>query len=417
MKEVSKYLIDFLKSNFIHKQSKHWKSQNTMFSTPFIKNVFSKIKDADAQWLKIKDTIVIKPIDFKKDGLPKGPNYEHLNENIRMLLEKREKMGKQYMFSIGEQHISIYIIYPFSEDDPVMSVCQKKADLYFMNCLHKCYLWLYMASKERQNECSQQMNIYLYLSELHKLLPEESESMLEDIHANTAFTTSCIPSTCIHLFREEEWFKVFIHESFHCLGFDFSHSRSLSEYSKRKVLELFPVKSDVNLFETYCEVMAELYNIFFFVYLENPTIENIPPIIKRVNELFLYEKTFSVFQCVKVLNHFGMKYHNLYSNDKESISLRTQQYKEKTNILAYYILKSIMISNMEGFLQWTETHNKGGYKFIETEENLDSYIHIITSHYTSDIYLSNVKIMESWFLKHGDSWALENRTMRLSVVE
>jgi hypothetical protein len=76
-----------------------------------------------------------------------------------------------------------------------------------------------------------------------------------------------------------------------------------------------------------------------------------------------------------------------------------------------------MISNMEGFLQWTETHNKGGYKFIETEDNLDSYIHIITSHYTSDIYLSNVKIMESWFLKNGDSWALENRTMRLSVVE
>jgi hypothetical protein len=60
------------------------------------------------------------------------------------------------------------------------------------------------------------------------------------------------------LYRMEEWFKVFIHETFHCLGLDFS-GMNVSN-SNKQILQLFPGCSrdmDVRVYETYCEIWAE----------------------------------------------------------------------------------------------------------------------------------------------------------------
>jgi hypothetical protein len=62
----------------------------------------------------------------------------------------------------------------------------------------------------------------LYFTNYLKILPPANGSIIDQEHANTAFTTSCKTNTEINLFREEEWFKVLVHETFHCMGLDFS---------------------------------------------------------------------------------------------------------------------------------------------------------------------------------------------------
>jgi hypothetical protein len=98
-------------------------------------------------------------------------------------------------------------------------------------------MWLYVANHYASRECSQKMNIYIYFTDFKKVLPT-SERMIHRENANTAFTTSCQTVTEINLYREEEWFKVLIHETFHNLGLDFSEVDDKS--SRNAILKIFP---------------------------------------------------------------------------------------------------------------------------------------------------------------------------------
>ena len=170
------------------------------------------------------------------------------------------------------------------------------------------------------------MNIYLYMTNLKKTLPRIGKP-IKEINANTAFTTSCQPSTEMHLFREEEWFKVFIHETFHNLGLDFSefdHTKTNAE-----ILTIFPVKSDVRLFETYCEMWAELLNCMFITFY-GPGSREPETLIKKTAQLVDKERVFSMFQCAKVLHFYGLDYVDLYERTQKSHMIRLTKYKEET---------------------------------------------------------------------------------------
>jgi len=418
MKEISKYIKKFINKEFLCKNKKYWESQIPKFSETSLKmigNILNDIKEGDNYWDLNNRYIKESDLDFEKDGLPKGYSYNYIIPEIRDILETRRKIGKQFVFNIGHQEVFLFIIYPFSEDDPVEKVSKKKMDLFLKDCLHKVFLWLFVANKQRHSECSQKLHIYLYLSELFKLLPENGD-VFDMEHANTAFTTSCNPDTTIHLFREEEWFKVFIHESFHCLGFDFSSSNTLCEMSKRQITDVFSVKSDVNFFETYCEMSAEFLNIIFYEYFKNKN-QDILLFIENIRNGILYEKIFSCFQCVKVLNFLKIKYKQLYSKDKTSKQIVEDNYKEKTNILSYFVLKSIYMVHIDDFLKWITDNNFGSFNFSETSENLDSFMKIIFDNIDNPLFLRNIEIMELWFSKRTNKNCLEDKTLRMTLFE
>ena len=324
-------------------------------------------------------------------------------------------MGREYRFSIDTQQIVLYLVYPFASDDPIQSMSQAKIDVFFKDCLHKIYLWLHIANKQKPPTCSQQLNIYIYFTELFKVLPEKKREPIGEKHANTAFTTSCMPSTNIHVYREEEWFKVFIHESFHCLGFDFSHSRVLSESAKKQVLSIFPVISDVNLFETYCETFAEIINVIFYVYL-NYKNENLEKNIQRVERYIMYERVFSCFQCAKVLHFYGLTYEDLSKKDIKSAQLRTQ-YDEDTNVLAYYVVKSIYMTHLPAFFHWFSNDNQNSFIFKETQENINAYCNIIQLYHSDPHLLKMIGDMELWLSAHSGENTLETKTLRMTVIE
>ena len=137
------------------------------------------------------------------------PDFSYYPKEVQTYIQKMKKICITFSFTINTHDFTVSII-----TDP-----QEKIDID--NYFEYIYRWLYIATKFSHKECSKQMNIYITTCDLEKKLPKNNQT-LDEIHCNSAFTTSCKPSTTIHVFRKEEWFKVFIHETFHSLGLDFS---------------------------------------------------------------------------------------------------------------------------------------------------------------------------------------------------
>jgi hypothetical protein len=397
MKDVSIYLKKFLDREFL--SQKKWKSDKIKFSEhakEFISNMIKKIKISDESWKN--ENILMTDIDKYP------PIADYITPEVKKVLKKNRKIGKKCTFTIKNQTVLLYTIYVFPEKGSPKS--KKYLDDFFRECLYKVYLWLTIANIERTNECSRNLNIYLYFTDMYKLLPTKG-TIIDQENVNGAFTTSCSPSTDIYLFREEEWFKVFIHETMHCFGFDFSHIPILCDISKKNVLDIFHVKSDVNFFETYCELWGEIMNIIFYCYIN----ENKGNIIGKIENYLSYEIIFSNFQSTKVLQHMNITYEDLISSKSYN------KYKEKTNVLSYYILKSIFITNINEFFDWLYKNNRFSIDFHKTEENLNNYFNIIKRNYNSEKYIQNMKYMENWYEENSSKQDFELSTLKMVVLE
>ena len=255
-----------------------------------------------------------------------------------------------------------------------------------------------------------------------KLLPRNKEDTIDWINANTAFTTSCAPSTDIHLFRKEEWFKVFIHESFHNLGLDFSEmSASYQEAAENKIRMLFPIQiKDIRIFESYCEVWAELLNIMFVSYFSTKDRTNINAIVDKMEVYMNIEQYFSLFQCTKVLNHSHLTYGDIYQDNTHIPDPNMmKRYKENTNAFSYFVLKPLLMVYLNEFLYWCMKNNKGSLDFTKTPENMMKYCELIEGLYNTPQYLYYMEAMSQVYkdTQGMNSGSIENQTLRMSITE
>jgi hypothetical protein len=240
-----------------------------------------------------------------------------------------------------------------------------------------------------------------------------SQDILEPIHVNTAYTTSC-PLTKhqqtkpaeIIIYRQEEWFKVFIHESFHLFGLDFS--AYASNYLTKCILQLFPVKSEVNAYEAYTEFWAEIIHsicISFFITTEKRDF------LSTAIYLIETEKKYSFYQMTKVLHHMNVKYSDIY--------IKSSNFKENTNVLSYYILKTILLSKWKLFIRWCKENNLNILCFSRTAEKQLYLCKYIKTHYQSINFhkqLEEANILYQKIKKeknHGRDFLLNNLRMTI----
>jgi hypothetical protein len=158
--------------------------------------------------------------------------------------------------------------------------------------------------------------------------------------------------------------------------------------------------------------------ICFFNTKQNDKRENIPKMCNKTMVLLNNEIIFSGFQLNKVLDFYGLTYQELYDTSSTiSHKKRTEKYKEKTNVLSYYILKTICIFHIDNFLEWCISHNGGfsinfGKSKNVLEKNLDKYCLFIIEHYKSPeflMFLDNIKQIKI------NIKSFEYQTMRMSV--
>ena len=153
----------------------------------------------------------------------------------------------------------------------------------------------------------------------------------------------------------------------------------------------------MELAESYSETWATIMNAFICAnnLMEKP---NFQEFLAYADFCIGLEQFFSLFQLIKILNFMNLNYKNLYDKDELSVSSRRYLYREKTNVFAYYILKTVFLCNMDLFLDWCKTNNvkKDGniFNFYKTSENLDHFGQLIKSIYDKKHILEKISIVE-----------------------
>lgn len=372
----------------------------SQLSRTFIERIIHKIHLGQKVSKKhIQDDIL------KHNTFPKTVDFNYIVDEIRKQIENLPKIGKRYSFMIGGRSFIIYAILPYS------SRISSKAKIYNMldEYVKKMYVWLYTAVHFASNECSRELIIYWYLTEHIKELPEDDTTKpnepikpIDQIHANTAFTLACPEaSNYIYIFRKEEWFKVFIHESFHSLGLDFA--KMPENLTNQALFSIFSISCDVRFYEAYTEMWAEVIYTLFDCLTETSLTNIFKKMEGRLND----ERMFSLFQKVKVLNHHKIRYRELVGGLKG-------KYKESTPAFSYYVLKCILMFSCNDFIEWCAMKNKGTIAFKKTPVNIMALVDFIRARYNVPIYTDAIHKIEHWFSKTNYTGP-EMDTMRMTL--
>jgi hypothetical protein len=340
---------------------------------------------------------------------PKNFNSKSFPENVRKHIDSMIMTEISFSFSLFERDIKVHFMV---ENDNVEEEIED-----YNRYVEAIAMWLYILNIYAPKECVKYINIYLYFTSLLKELPSSNIYVLDENNVNTAFTTTCPRDSEIVVFRKEEWFKVLIHESFHNFGLDFSIMNNTNV--DKCILNIFDVKSDVNSYEAYTEFWAETINALFCSFFELKDKSNVQEFLSYCELYINFERTYSLFQMVKTLEFMGLEYRDLYLNNEYSRIHRENLYKEKTNVLSYYVLKTILLNNFQGFLNWCNKNNFSLLDFKKTSGNQNEFCEFIRKNYKTRTMLDSVDEFEAFHAKlkkkKNNKFIMSN--MRMSICE
>lgn len=353
----------------------------------YIKSIQREKTEGSFYKLSIKKIATISQIP-----MPSLFNANNFPLEIRKQIENFSVYHLSYSFSLFQREIGIH----FVVEDTQVELFPEKYNAY----VDKILVWLTLINQYSSKKCSKRLSLFIYMTSLEKNLPTSNVTVLDQIHVNTAFTHTCPVNSEIVVFREEEWFKVLMHETFHNFALDFSDMNT--HPVNQKILSIFKVDSEVNLFEAYTEFWAEIWNAMFcsFYLKENKRLDlevQREHFLKNCEFFINFERTYGFFQLVKTLKFMGLQYADLYSANKKSQMLRNTLYKEKSNILAYYVIRMVLLNNYQGFLSWCHSNNvkdSSLVSFKKTSTNLEKMYTFIESNYKSSSMMNGVRCME-----------------------
>ena len=407
----SKQFLSFFTNNkYIH-HIKHTNATNTILlklyydilnAYKFLQSI-KKNNTYDYEITKIQNSL-----DITK---PKNFNYNSFPQVIRNHIDELSLSEIAYSFSLFNRKIKVV----FVVEDPNIELKINTYNKYVDSII----MWLYILNLYSSKQCANSLVIYFYFTSLEKKLPVSNIYILDEKHINTAFTTTCPKDSEIVIFRHEEWFKVFIHETFHNFGLDFSDMNN--DNCHNYLLKIFKVNSLVNSYEAYTEFWAEIINALFCSFYslknanrENDTIANQREFLSNAEFFINFERCYSFFQLIKILDFMGLSYKDLYLNKLENQLLRETLYKENTNVLAYYVIKTVMMNNYPSFLAWCDKNNLSLIAFKKTIANQQKFCEFIEKNYKSASMLENIDNSELFLeqLKKKKNNAVINSKMK-----
>jgi len=372
----SKDLMNLIDRNNCFEQIKTFKHTETV---DIFKNFYEQLKIAEKY---IKENYDLNSGIHNKiekvSEIPKPSDYNYILKDIQNHIHSVSEYAYTFECNIINRRVKIFFIYSNPKEN-------------IKNSLYKILIWLHVISNYiTYRSCSKKLNIYIYLTELLKCLPKNNE-LINKIHVNTGYTMSCQPSSNIVIYRREEWFKVFIHESIHNLGLDFSSMDN--RITREKILKIFPVNSDVKLYEAYTDAWAKIINVILCTYF-TLYINTFNNYMHKLMKLMNLERTHCFLQVIKILEYKGLKYTDLYSkcNDKK------KQYYENTSVLSYYILNAVILNDFEKFFMWCINNNKNILQFDNTQKKQIEFCKFIENNYKTKILLDRINCISELLL-------------------
>lgn len=281
---------------------------------------------------------------------------------------------------------------------------------------------LFFISNFITNRKLRTLQINIILTNLKKELPRNPNEILDSYHINTGVTWACKRDGEIVVYREEEWFKVLIHELFHSLCFDFSNL-NINKLIKDKITKMFFIKnSTFSINETYCEFWANIINSILMAYNAS---EDFNEFLNQFEMFNTFEKYFSIFQCIKVLHHMNLTYDIIINKSNIYKKLSIQNFKERTNVLGYFVIKMIWLFYTNEMLFFFSNHHEHNIMNSNKDYNyLNSLINKTTKLYNKKQLLQGIKKYSKIFnqLTMGMPIILSTqvdvmKTLRMTVIE
>ena len=330
-----------------------------------------------------------KVINLKTDPTlkqePEDKNTRYFPAPIQKYIQEEE----QYQLIFTCQNVAqreITVIFTLFDEAEL-----KRKEMY-THYVKMIYIWLHICGKYAAKECTETLHVFIYPTPFMKNLPTNPATIIGPEHINTAFTMACVKKGHIIIFREEEWFKVFIHETFHSYGLDFA--TQMPAELKKGLKALFPINSDFDIYEAYTETWARIINCVFCSFNSQKKRDQ-KGFLLNMNFCLEMERMFALYQCSKILGFMGLHYNDI----KKPHHL----YKENTHVFAYYIMTTIFLNDYRGFMLWCKKHNTRLLKFQATPVNFQEFLAYITEKHVCISLLKNLNLM-------GDLNAKVNKT-------
>jgi hypothetical protein len=186
------------------------------------------------------------------------------------------------------------------------------------------------------------------------------------------------------VWRKEELEKVLIHELLHYIGID--HKLFINDNDK--INKLFNVtKNKIN--ESYNETLAGIINMCWKSQKHNINI----------NELYLLELKFLLFQTVKIIKYFDGKYVD---------DLFTIKISQTSWMLSYIILKMILFCNINDIINFIESINLK----INSDDDINKYIELLEKKIKNKNYI--IQLNDIFNINYNSEYL--NKTMRMTVL-
>jgi len=243
------------------------------------------------------------------------------------------------------------------------------------------------------------LTVDIYLTSFKKKMPRFGEAFTSS-HVNSALTYICNKHGEIIIYREEEWFKVLLHECIHsyCLDFSGADQRLMKSY----LFKTFPIQVQDALYsETYAEVWAEIMNcaILSFHQIQKPS--HYREFSLYLNFYMQVEIVHSIFQANKILSRYYLSFRQLRE--------KYTQWTQETHVYEYHIMKTILLFSFDKFLIWCHKHNGSDLiPFKNTGTNIMLLCDLIKESFENKDFLSKVKKIET--RNNGDK-------LRMSINE
>ena len=359
-------------------------------------NIIFKVEEIE----KIKD--IPRPNNFNDHFYP---------DSLRNNMINNAELKISCDFKINNLNYKIILVSKLKEDF--------NTELKYLFDNIKCMIsWLYVGYK--YSKCAKtikKLTIYFYKFEHLKQLPKKGVT-ISPINVNSAYSNVCNGNNYeldIVLFRSEEWFKVFVHETFHAYNLTISPF-----YGKldKHLFNIFGLSIEYNIGEAYAEFWARIINICFLI-LNSQTKYNKNQFIIEFEKYLDLERVFSLFHAMKVLNHNNMiiKYFYKENKDNDMIILLKQQYIENTSVFSYYVIASILLINSSKMLEWCYNNNDIILQFKNNETDIINFISFIHKCLNTECVKNYIKNIDLWLNKDSNKNEKNGKTLRMSINE
>jgi len=282
-----------------------------------------------------------------------------ISEPIRKYIEKNRKFTYKFNATINQKNVTLYFVYFTQPSNKTVSYHSKIA-----------FMVIFMLTNKIKTDCSKNLEIKIFLTPFKKVLPPNKTDILGPNEVNTGFSTiGCNTTGSITIYREEEWLKVLIHELFHNLDLDFS-DMNMVEF-KKKLYEIFKIKSTYEIAETYTEMWARIINVVVSCTIKTNTYDEFSKLFEKAIE---EERIFSLMQASIILDRITS----------------IKEYNEDSNIFCYYILTAALFNNYLHFFEWCNENNTNLIKFKKTNNNIQSFIDLLLQECDSPSFKSSI---------------------------